>query len=613
MVAISMLFCSVFLGIYAWAYYKTEYKEFNFLPTFLSGQRYWISGDIINISSKNEHLKFTLNDVVFYGISVQDTPKRIQISVQKKRGAQFNVGDSISAEVVLNTPQQHQFAGGFNYKRWAYLNGIGAVGYVKGEITQTFDRMHFTHGLSVYINRLRHYVSKRIITENDMPQQILNSSLLTGLRSFLPYSIIEAFRKSGLAHMLAISGLHLGLVAGLIFLSVRKMASYVPNYSLRFNIKIVAAISSLLFTFMYMLLAGSTIPTVRAFILIAILFVAIIIGRLRITLRVLMLAVTFIILLYPESVLTASFQMSFASAFALLMWAELQNAMPNSSLGIVKSISYVKGVVATAFIAGLTTMPIAAFHFGEVSLISIGANLLAVPLLAFWILPLGVLALFLMPFSLEFLFLWLMEIGSSFLIKIAEYFANTSLAGVQIPHTYWALLLIICWLSVGLWILSKKKYSVVVCVLGLFISVSASKYTTLPRDVVWISGGDIVYMQSSFKTYKMANTKNKRLNKLAQNFEAHHGISPIELDNCDALACVIRVKGKTITLMSENYTPTGEDCANADIIFTTSLYTDICDDKIVPMNDADYAEVDIKNINKIKRLNLNETYPWGKP
>ena len=195
----------------------------------------------------------------------------------------------------------------------------------------------------------------------------------------------EALRRSGLAHILAISGLHMALVAGAVFWSVRAVLALFPAIALSRPIRKWAAVAALISGAFYLVLSGAGIATQRAFIMIAIVFIAIIAERPAVTLRSVALAAIVVMAVAPETVVGPSFQMSFAAVVALVAtyeWHVKRDRHVARSDGFSRSamrvvMLYFGGLLMTSLIAGLATAPFAAFHFNRVAPLGLVANLAA--------------------------------------------------------------------------------------------------------------------------------------------------------------------------------------------------------------------------------------------
>jgi competence protein ComEC len=253
------------------------------------------------------------------------------------------------------------------------------------------------------------------------------SAVITGKRGQMAEEVKQAFRDSGLSHLLAIAGLHLGLVGGFVFFSVRGGLALVPYIALRYPIKKIAAAVTLIVLFCYLLISGAAIPTERAFVMNGIVFAAILIDRLRISMRICALAALVVLLLDPASLIGVSFQMSFGAVVALIAvyetWgAQLARFFHRGSFGR-KALGYLGAVAVTTVVVTFGTEPFAIYHFHHLVLYSPLANVIAVPISAMWTLPCGVFACLLMPFGLEKLALVPMGWGIDVTIAVAQWVA----------------------------------------------------------------------------------------------------------------------------------------------------------------------------------------------
>src|SRR5438270_7229674 len=214
------------------------------------------------------------------------------------------------------------------------------------------------------------------------------SAVITGKRGTMPEEVKQAFRDSGLSHLLAIAGLHLGLVGGFVFFAVRGGLALIPWVALRFPIKKITAMVTLFVLFCYLMISGAAIPTQRAFVMTGIVFAAILIDRLRLSMRICALAALVVLVLDPASLVGVSFQMSFGAVVALLAVYEtwgtrLAYLFHRGSFGH-QAVGYCGAVAVTTVVATVGTEPFAIYHFHHLVLYSPLANVIAVPISAMW-------------------------------------------------------------------------------------------------------------------------------------------------------------------------------------------------------------------------------------
>lgn len=391
-------------------------------------------GQVRSMELQPGGVRLVLQDPVIGGLTPEQTPQRIRLVV-KSRKHDIRPGDYIRLPVRLFPLPRPVIPGGYDYGRQLWFDGLQATGYGFG-ITARQAATDWP-GIAITIAAWRYQVAVTIRHAFDHLQETgwtdrdggLAIALLTGQRGLLSGDEQQAMRDSGLAHLLAISGLHIGLVSGLVFFFLRACLALVPYIALHWPVKKWAAIAGWLAALVYWQLAGATVPTERAFIMASVFFAAILVDRQALSVRVVMIAAMVILVLRPESLLNAGFHMSFAATLALVGVAEywrqrqrFRQAMPDDPVRrfASKGMRYAGGIIATSLIAGLATGPIAAWHFGHMAHYGLLANMLAVPLTGLWVMPSGLLALIAMPFGLETVPLAMMAYGLDAVVAIAR-------------------------------------------------------------------------------------------------------------------------------------------------------------------------------------------------
>jgi len=222
-------------------------------------------------------------------------------------------GDRVSLKAMLFPVPGQVLPGGRDMQRELYFAGIGGVGYSYGRARRiaAAGEDNGEGGWREWLLQLRAEMTRRIVAALPGSTGGVASAVITGKRGTMAEEVKQAFRDSGLSHLLAIAGLHLGLVGGFVFFAVRGGLALIPWVALRYPIKKITAIITLLVLFCYLLISGAAIPTQRAFVMTGIVFAAILIGRLRISMRICALAALVVLVLDPASLVGVSFQMSF--------------------------------------------------------------------------------------------------------------------------------------------------------------------------------------------------------------------------------------------------------------------------------------------------------------
>ena len=388
------------------------------------------------------------------------------------------VGDRVRVRGRLLPPSEPVVPGGFDFARWAYFHGIGAVGYAYGDVA-IVARAEGGFAMA----EVRRAIARHAVAVVGGDGGGVAAALLTGLRGDIPDRVWEDMQGAGLAHLLAISGLHIGLVAGTAFVAVRYAVCLWPWLALRVLAPRIAAVAALAVAFLYLVLAGAPLPTQRAFLMTGIVMVALLLDREAISLRLVALAACVVLAIDPAALMGASFQMSFSAVVGLVAVYERWHRRRPSRGAPAPSLlwAYVVGVALSTVIATLATAPFAAFHFGRLPTYGIVANLLAVPLMGFWIMPLGLVSLFLMPLGLDAPVLKLMGLGIDGVLWSAATASSWPGASVAVPPPAPAAML---WLVAGglwaaLWWGRLARLAVVPLAVGLALVVSAR-----PPDVV---------------------------------------------------------------------------------------------------------------------------------
>jgi competence protein ComEC len=245
-----------------------------------------------------------------------------------------------------------------------------------------------------------------------------------------------------LAHIISISGLHMSLVAGGMFWLIRALLALSPRLATRYPIKKWAAAGGLVTGFAYMLLAGMSVATQRSYVMIAIMFIAVLIGRPALSMRNLAIAGLIVLILTPEAALSASLQMSFMAVIGLLAfhdvwshWLVTNEGAPTSWSGRIFRYAghAMLAVACTTLAAGVMSSIPAAHHFGRLAPYSLLANLLALPVVSLIVMPMALLAVIFMPLGIEGLPLLIMNFGLDVVVAISDWVGTLPGASGQLP------------------------------------------------------------------------------------------------------------------------------------------------------------------------------------
>ncbi|WP_137111992.1 ComEC/Rec2 family competence protein [Rhodobacter sp. SY28-1] len=389
-----------------------------------------VEGRIVGIDrSQSDALRLTLDRVVLREVAPDRTPDRVRVSLQ---GDQPWL-DPVPGQVVILTaslaaPEGPVEPGGFDFRRMAFFERLGAVGYTRTPVLLLEE----PEVGALPIDRLRSHLTKGMLAHMDGQAGAFAAGAMTGDRSAITEETVAALRDSSLAHLLAISGMNMAFLTGFVFALFRYGLALIPFVALRVNTKKVAAVISLAVALFYLLLSGANVATVRAFIMIAVFLGAVLLDRRALTLRSVAIAGAILLLVQPESLLNPGFQMSFAATIALIVGsAALDGSVYRQRLP--RWLMPVFTLVLSSVIGGFATAPYAAAHFNRFTDYGLLANLLTVPVMGAVIMPAGALAALLAPIGLAGPPLWAMEQGARWILFVAHWIGGLKGSVTAIP------------------------------------------------------------------------------------------------------------------------------------------------------------------------------------
>lgn len=349
--------------------------------------------------------------------------------------AAIHGGDVVEFRARLMPPAPPMLPGAYDFARTAWFNGIAATGSAIGEV-----RIIEGHGADEGgLSGLRRGLTAHIQTRIGLEAGGIAAAFVTGDRGGISKTDAAAMRDSGLAHLLSISGLHVSAMVGAVYVVVVRLLALFPWVALRFRLPVIAAGAGALAGVAYTLLSGSEVPTVRSCIGSLLVLAALALGREPLSLRMLATAAFCVMLLWPEAVMGPSFQMSFGAVLALVA---ISTAEPvrrflgprDESLG-ARALRHVGMLLVTGAVIDLALMPIGLYHFHRAGVYGALANVLAIPLSTFIVMPLLALALTFDIVGLGAPFWWLAGLSIDLLTDLAHWFASRPGAVKVLPGT----------------------------------------------------------------------------------------------------------------------------------------------------------------------------------
>ena len=391
-----------------------------------------VEGRIIAMDrSQKDAVRLTLDQLRLADTSPDRVPRKARISLYGDDSFTTpQVGMRVAATAHLSGPNGPVEPGGFDFQRMAWFRGIGAIGYTRNPVLE-LDPLDGGWGV-VQINRLRMALSAWV--QGILPGEAgaFAAAITTGDRSAISHPTLEALRGSNLAHLLAISGLHMGLLTGFVYQAARYLMALLPGLALRRPTKKIAAVLAIGAGAFYLLLSGGNVSTERAFIMVSTMFVGVLFDRRALSLRAVAMAAVIVLLLHPEALTEPGFQMSFAATTALV--AVFGWLGPYRRFFGPRWFQPVMAVVLSSAVAAAATAPFAAAHFNQVSHFGLLANLLSVPLMGSIVMPAAVLAALLSPFGLGWVAIKVMGPPINWIIGVAGYVSSLDGAVGYVPQ-----------------------------------------------------------------------------------------------------------------------------------------------------------------------------------
>jgi len=538
-----------------------------------------IEGTVTLAEPRGQRQRVVLEDLSFEQLAPAETPGSVRVTL-RPGGPELSAGDRIAVRARLQPPGGPVMPGAFDFARQAFFAGPGGLGFAIGDVTLIAAGEADSWRLRVAA--LRQHIADRAHDAIEGSSAAVAAALLTALRADIGEAVWRDMQLAGLAHLLAISGLHMGLVAGTVFLLVRYAVALLPDVALRWPAKKPAAVVALAVATFYLALAGATVPTTRAYIMTGVALIAVTLDRNPFSMRLVAVAATLILLFRPESLLGASFQMSFAAVIGLIAFYEARpfarsddaEKTTGDGQGWRLVWLYVIGVATTTLIASLATAPLGAYHFQRIAAYGIVANLVGVPLTAFWIMPWGLVALAAMPFGLDRPCFAMMGLGIDLLLALAAWVA--ALPGAGLSSGLLPISALIAFALGGLWLCLWQARWRWACS-AFWLVAMLIVLNNRPPDLVIHQGGGLIAVRNTAGSYDLVQWRRDAY--LAGAWQRALGGLPFSdfpdpatglagSKACDAAGCTTVIDQKVVAFAR---TPAAaqEDCGRADIVVAT--------------------------------------------
>jgi len=548
-----------------------------------------ITGKIVRVERTSERRSRLLVRVEKVdGIKPSALPELVRLTGKSPQTKLLH-GDRITVKARLFPLPSPTRPRGYDFGRNLWFKGIGGTGFYYGTVKTTGVEAGSGFDLKRSLQEFRGMISRRIFEALPGKAGGVAVALITGDRGRLDKEVTENLRKAGLAHILAISGLHMSLVAGGMFWLVRALLALSGPLVLNFSIKKWAAVAGILTGAFYLVISGASIATQRAFVMLLIMFVAVLVDRPAISMRNLAIAALVIVFLRPEAVFSAGFQMSFMAVVGLIGFYEMARSWRQGSrFGMVergpvwrwvgKGGGFFLAIATTTIIASIFTGLPAAYHFNKVAVFSLVGNIFALPIVSLMVMPGAILTILLMPLGLEGLGASVMQLGINLVTNHAQFVAELPNSQVFTPElsSLSAAVVALGMIWACLWRGTVKVLAVVPIGFGLLTIADIRQ-----PDILVSKFGKNVAIRDEQGRLVLADARKSRFAAERWLVSNGEGVSLKQAAarsgwQCEANVCLASVKDKKIAYLKKGAEPQASLCAGLSVIISAEPLRSVC-------------------------------------
>ncbi len=485
-----------------------------------------VTGIVSNIEYTPRNTQIYLN-IPVSDIGLNGTRATIRVSINNDNDIKIpQIGDNIYANIALFKPKIPDIPNGFDFARWAYFNNLTATGYIKSYETINHSSNHNIHVLRTKIHQ--------------SANSFLTDALILGYKNAVSQSEKTTWTTTGIGHVWSISGFHITLISGWLYLIFYTFFRCIPQITRRIPAKIPALLCTGNVLAFYLLLSGTNIATFRAFLMTILAFTAFVFGRRVFSMRNVCIAFCVLFLINPHSVMQIGFQLSFSAIFGLTwLWSDIKPQMPKNNF-----FKFIYAALLTAIVATIFTAPFVIMHFHIFPTYGLFGNLILLPIFSIAIMPMVAIG------TLTTLFGWPVPLDIAHNIYqhtllLANYIANLPISNLiisDIPNT--AVFFIIMGLMCIILLRTKywfNKY-IIACIfviIGITLTIITSKpvfFSTNDHELVgFVENNQLSFNhasnkrhQTTFNTWK--NTIGVTNDKKNRRHHADHGVHTFNTD-----------------------------------------------------------------------------------
>ncbi|WP_408647389.1 ComEC/Rec2 family competence protein [Wolbachia endosymbiont of Pentidionis agamae] len=565
-----------------------------------------ILATVKEINNKGSYKQFLLHKIENIKIEVDNTRIAVRTEIEKN----IDIGDQIKLSAVLFPPQIAPSNYSYDFARFAFYKKISATGFATSKVLLHKKAKH--KKFYEYIESFRQHIYENLQKNMKKPHSDILSALLIGKKDGIDQKTMESIRNAGIAHLFAISGLHLSFVAGLFFMLFRNLFALSETLTLKYDIKKISAFITIIPTLFYLLITGMQLSAQRAFIMVSLLLTSIIIEKKYRSLIAIAFAACTILIIEPEAIFNPGFQMSFSAVLALLSSYQIGI----NQIFYNKIIRYFISILLSSIIASFATLPYTIYNFNYLSIGGVITNLFAIPVVTLIIIPLGIFYLFMIPFNMEYLIISLIQHAIESVLYITHVVANMEYSKIAIHSIPPSSIIIITFglLWICLWERNWRFLGLIFIISGTLIGIL---YQT--PDIL-INVNNALVKESDDKLYSL-NRKNR--NFVVKTWARQNGQDEIlnykkyanqeNFLECDSNHCIYK-KNNVKVLIAYKKESIVKYCNNVDLIIQFGSFDyPICINKSIKHTDLE--QYGTHSIWLSKNSNMNIKYvrknrPW---
>jgi competence protein ComEC len=502
-------------------------------------------------------------------------------------------GDIIDGKIYFYEVPGPAAPGGFDAEFSSYFQGIGAygsarsVGLVSTGNASAPDRV---------IDGIRQTIGARIGAVLGQPANGIARAIITGDQT----AVLEGPRKlmatAGLAHVMAISGLHLSLVAGSAFFVLRLLLALVTPLARYVSAKKAAAGGAIVTALVYYAISGGGAAALRSTVMAVLIFAAVLVGRRALSMRNVAIAGLFTVLTEPSEIFRPSFQLSFAAVVALVGIYEMLQRPRFGGRGLLGTAArHFGGIALTSLVAGTGTLVFAIYHFQQTAPLGIVGNLMVMPLVTIVMMPSAMLAVLSMPFGFDRPFIWLMGWSIDRMLDCAGLVSQWS-QGINWTPLLTPLALVIALLALAWFSFFTNRYRLIGPVLAIPAIMGFA--VDRPPDVVISDTTQAVAVNGpNGLTLISGKPGSFSVDIWGETYRQSIGPAPPGMTACDSLGCVSRSPLGFSVAVGKDMAAFEDDCADSDLVVTRLQAPAYCRTETTVIDAGDLARGGTESLN----------------